>query len=230
MFLKRNYNKEIMDDFSITDDRIDKALEELKIINIFLGGNSISLKAIKYLIKQKKLDNVIDILDVGSGGASLFDKVQSSLKRKIPKVNWTSIDLNIEACRFEKKTLHGNNVVCCNAYRLPFKKKTFEIVHASLFLHHFSEKDIIQLLKRFCETCRSGIIINDLRRNLFAYIGIIILTTLFSRSEMVKNDGPLSVRRGFVKSDLTKILLKAGILNYKIKRKWAFRWMIIISK
>ncbi|MDP4175163.1 MAG: methyltransferase domain-containing protein [Bacteroidota bacterium] len=229
MFLKRHYNKEIMDDFSITDDRIDKALEELKIINTFLGGNSISSKAINYLIRQKKLNNSIEILDVGSGGASIYDKVQSSLKRRHIKVNWTCIDLNIRACRFEKKTLKGDNVVCCNGYRLPFKKKTFEIIHASLFLHHFSEKDIIQLLKTFYETCRSGIIINDLRRNVFAYMGIKILTTLFSRSEMVKNDGPLSVKRGFVKSDLTKILLQAGILNYKIKRKWAFRWMVIIS-
>lgn len=218
-----------MDDFSITDDRIDKALEELKIINAFLGGNSISSKAIDYLITQKKLKSTIDILDVGSGGASIYDKVQSRFKKRYIKVNWTCIDLNLRACRFEKKTLKGDNVVCCDAYRLPFKKKTFEIVHASLFLHHFSEEGIIQLLKTFCETCRSGIIINDLRRNVFAYMGIKILTTLFSRSEMVKNDGPLSVKRGFIKKDLTKILLQAGILNYRIKRKWAFRWMLIIS-
>ena len=74
----------------------------------------------------------------------------------------------------------------------------------------------------------SGRMAGDLRRSVFAYIGIKILTTLFSSSVMVKNDAPLSVRRGFTKSDLLSILANLNIREFKIKRKWAFRWLIII--
>jgi hypothetical protein len=40
--MKRSYEPELMDDFSIRDERVDLALKELKIINKFLGGISTS--------------------------------------------------------------------------------------------------------------------------------------------------------------------------------------------
>jgi hypothetical protein len=72
-----------------------------------------------------------------------------------------------------------------------------------------------------------GIIINDLHRSTLAYSGIKILTTLFSKSEFVKNDGSLSVKRGFKKKELIRILDELNF-NYKISYKWAFRWLVII--
>jgi hypothetical protein len=53
---------------------------------------------------------------------------------------------------------------------------------------------------------------------------------LFSRSKEVKNDGPLSVKRGFIEKDWTDILNSISPGSYKIKRKWAFRWLIVIYK
>jgi len=73
-------------------------------------------------------------------------------------------------------------------------------------------------------------IINDLRRSVWALIGIKLLTILFSKSSMVKNDAPLSVKRGFIKSELIDMLKSLKIINYKIKRKWAFRWLVAIPK
>ncbi|MCH7973132.1 MAG: hypothetical protein IH949_04475 [Bacteroidetes bacterium] len=51
-----------------------------------------------------------------------------------------------------------------------------------------------------------------------------------SKSSMVKNDAPLSVKKGFVKSELIDMFKNLKITNYKIKRKWAFRWLVVISK
>ena len=84
------------------------------------------------------------------------------------------------------------------------------------------------MLASLLNISKSGIIINDLRRSVFALFGIKIIATLFSKSEMFKNDGPLSVRRGFVKTDWLEILKDLGINKYKLKRKWAFRWMLVI--
>jgi hypothetical protein len=86
------------------------------------------------------------------------------------------------------------------------------------------------LLKEFLRISKIGIIINDLQRSFFALVGIKILTVLFSKSEMIKNDAPISVKRGFNRFELTSVFRNSGILNYRIKRKWAFRWMIVIKK
>jgi hypothetical protein len=85
------------------------------------------------------------------------------------------------------------------------------------FLHHFTEEEIVFLIKKFLRIGRKGIIINDLQRSYLAFIGIKILTILFSKSELVKNDAPLSVKRGFKKNDLVRLFAECGIrkLCYK---------------
>jgi hypothetical protein len=55
-----------------------------------------------------------------------------------------------------------------------------------------------------------------------------LLTRLFSKSYLVKNDAPLSVLRGFTKKEWLKYLKKAGATHYAVKWKWAFRHQIIV--
>ncbi len=50
--MERSYQQEIMDDFSIQDERIDTALEELKIINKYLGGISTTQICFKIIFKK----------------------------------------------------------------------------------------------------------------------------------------------------------------------------------
>jgi ubiquinone/menaquinone biosynthesis C-methylase UbiE len=221
MFLKRNYSPEIMDDFSIQDERIDSALNELKLVNKYLGGKRASNSAIKKISEQKTNKNNLKILDLGSGGA---DDLHS---KKFVRIDLTSLDRNKRACFFLKRRI-DSKIICADAFNLPFKKKYFDIVHASLFLHHFTKKEIVKILTNSESICNNAIVINDLRRSFLAYAGIKILTSLFSKSNMVKNDGPLSVKKGFVRSELKKIIHEAGFKNYSLKRKWAFRWLVII--
>lgn len=229
MFLKRSYDREIMDDFSIQDERIDRALYELKITNKYLGGISTTENGLKLLFKRSKKnsetnpDSEISILDIGAGGSDNL----LHLKNKFPLINISSIDLNKQACKFLVKN-NLNNVICADSLNIPIKNKQFDFVHASLFLHHFNEKEIKKMIHEFISISKSGIIINDLRRSIPALIGIKIIASLFSKSEMFKNDGPLSVKRGFIKSDWKKILNNLEITKYTLKRKWAFRWLLVI--
>lgn len=221
MFLKRSYQPEIMDDFSIRDNRVDAALDELKLVNKFLGGISVTSSGIKKLLNKK--NGYISVLDIGAGASDILLR----LKNKGYKFNITSLDINPRACFYLKKYSPIDKIVCADVTAIPFKK-SFHFIHSSLFLHHFREEEIIHLLKALLQFANRGIIINDLRRSILAYYGIRLLTSIFSKSTMVKNDGPLSVKRGFIKRDWTKILKNAGISNYLIKRKWAFRWLIVI--
>ncbi len=112
------------------------------------------------------------------------------------------------------------------------KKVHFEskpdIIFCSLFCHHFKEDELIEMFRWMSGNSVLGFFINDLHRHLFAYYSIRILTSLFSKSYLVKNDAPLSVLRGFKKKELSVLLDKAGISNYTIRWRWAFRWLVII--
>ena len=222
MFLKRSFTPEIMDDFSIRDERIDLALIELTAANKLLGGVSTTESGLKLLLKGKK-DKNISVLDVGAGASDILQH----LHKKLFPVKITSLDLNRRACKFLKE--HSVSIViCADSLHIPVKEKKFDVVHASLFFHHFKEDQIKEMLSYLLKISKSGIIINDLRRSMFALLGIKIVSALFSKSYMFKNDGPLSVKRGFIKSDWIEILNGLGIKEYKLKRKWAFRWMLVI--
>lgn len=219
--MKRSYEPELMDDFSIQDERVDFALNELNIINRFLGGVSTTKSALKYFVNSG--NEILSVVDIGSGSS---DNLLAA-KKNLPSLNITSIDKSFRSLKFfPNSTLKLN----ADAFRMPVKDNSCDVVHVSLFLHHFTEEEIVCLLKKFIRICRTGIIINDLQRSYFALIGIRVLTVLFSGSELVKYDAPLSVRRGFKKNDLVRLFAECGIRNYVIKRKWAFRWMVVIRK
>lgn len=224
MFLKRSYEKEIMDDFSINDDRVDDALSEIKLVNKFLGGVSTSNTGFRFLLNHKKL-STLKVLDIGSGASDIFE----ALQKRYPNLSVYSLDRNERICEVIKaeKTaipIYGD------AQNPPIKKESVSVVHASLFLHHFTEEGKKEIIKSSLAIAKNGLIINDLRRSVWALIGIKLLIFLFSKSSMVKNDASLSVKKGFLKSELIDMFKSIKIINYKIKRKWAFRWLVVISK
>ena len=210
-----------MDDFSIHDERIDNALHELKIINKYLGGISTTKSALKYFLDSAKEE--LSVLDIGSGSSDNL----IAAREKYPAIKIISIDKNIRALSSSKNLLEKIN---SDAFILPFKDNSCDIIHAALFFHHFNENEIRKLLKEFLRIAKHGVIINDLQRSYFALIGIKILTVLFSKSKMVKNDAPISVKRGFATQEILELLSDVGITDFVIKKKWAFRWMVVIRK
>jgi hypothetical protein len=223
MLLKKYFGPEMMDDFSIQDERIDLTLRELRLINYFLGGNTGSKGGVSTIISNLH-ERKIYLLDAGSGSSDILE----DFKKKHKSIQLISLDRNKRVCNFIKKNSNLKPmIVCADAFNLPFKNKSIDIIHTSLFLHHFDNGGLKNLLKKFTETAKRGIVINDLRRSLLAFLAIKILTSVFSRSELVKNDAPISVRKGFTKSELMDLMKIMNFSKFEIKRKWAFRWLII---
>lgn len=219
--MKRSNTPELMDDFSIQDERIEKALKELKVINCYLGGISTSRAGLKYICKD--YNRVLSIADVGSGSSDVL----STPKLHFNRLKIISLDKNITCLRL---TDNIDYLINSDAFQLPLKDNSVDIIHVSLFLHHFDEEQILKLIKEFKRICSRGIIINDLRRSYLAYLGIKVLTSLFSNSEFVKHDAPLSVKRGFKRSEIINIIRGANGSHAILKRKWAFRWLVVIKK
>ncbi|MDD8016924.1 MAG: methyltransferase domain-containing protein [Bacteroidota bacterium] len=226
MIFSRSVQKEIMDDVLINDERMDDALRELTVINKWLGGNATSRKGVKTMARKLAPREMISILDVGAGGSDVARALES-LRRD---VKITSLDLNLRACEYSCKIVPTVDVVNGTVHALPFKEGSFDVVHVSLFLHHFTDDELKDILPSLLRIARVGIVINDLRRTVISYIGIILLTRLFSKSAMVRNDGPLSVRRGFTRSELVRVCSMLPSSSFTIQRTWAFRWLVCITK
>src|SRR5262249_57276406 len=91
----------------------------------------------------------------------------------------------------------------------PFQAASFDFVLASQMLHHFSDDKIIILLKTWSGLTRKAILVSDLVRDPLAYYGIRLITRLFTRNEMTRFDGPLSVRRALTTKEWRGAFLEA---------------------
>ena len=229
MLKERSYQSEIMDDLEVSGPVIDQTLRELDLINRKLGGNKISLSAFQAFLDRQKVNSLADL---GCGGADILIAMAEKARAAGVKVAFFGIDANphiVQYASTHTRDWENISVTCENIFSPEFSKNRYDLIHCCLFLHHFTEEELVNLLKQFRKQAKLGIIINDLHRHWLAWWSIKLLTLLFSRSYMVRNDAALSVARGFRKHELIHILKKAEIENYSLRWKWAFRWELIIS-
>ena len=158
-------------------------------------------------------------------------KLLSIFNKENRSVILTGFDANPHIVAYSSnhsKDFNNISFSATNVFSKDFQQQKFDFVLASLFIHHFTEEELILLLQKLKEQTTKAIIINDIHRHSLAYYSIKLLTQLFSKSAMVKFDAPLSVLRSFKKSELEVILKRAGLTNYSLTWKWAFRWRLII--
>ena len=224
----RSEEDEIMDDLSDDSPALFQALKELDIINHWLGGNAITISATKEVLRTqpKKLWHLADL---GCGSGEMLKKVAKWCRKENISIKLYGFDANpnvIEYARKHCKDYPEIDFFTENIFSSEFKQKKFDVITCTLFLHHFGNAQLVNLLSQF-RSQTEKIIINDLHRHSLAYYSIKWLTKFFSKSTMVQNDACLSVWRAFSKSDWIEILNKADITSYSMSWKWAFRWKIV---
>lgn len=226
-FNQRSYQQELLDEKNIPFEDIKHNMQELDFINQHLGGHKITIKGLKKLLDKP----VLRIAEIGSGGGDNLRVLKNWCTERNMKVQFTGIDINKECTAFAKSKLSNKDIhFICSDYKMIRFDEQPDIIFSSLFCHHFSDENLVQMMQWMYEQSQHGFFINDLHRHPLAYHSIRLLTKAFSKSYMVKHDAPLSVKRGLRKKEWQNILLKAGITNYQITWQWAFRWLIVCHK
>jgi SAM-dependent methyltransferase len=226
MFRLRSSQKELLDATDVPRADLFRNLQELDFINRWLGGYSISFRA---LSKVLSTDRAYTIVDIGSGGGDTLRRIHRWQKRHSFDLKLVGIDLKPDCVEYAReKNKHTSAFFVCDDYRHVFSYvPDADIIHACLFCHHLRDDELIGLI-RFASQHQAILVINDLERNPLAYYSIKWLTALFSRSYLVKHDAPLSVTRGFKKREWIDLINKAGAIRYSVKNRWAFRHEVII--
>jgi 2-polyprenyl-3-methyl-5-hydroxy-6-metoxy-1,4-benzoquinol methylase len=230
-FQYRSYKKELLDRNDTPFEDIKRNMQELDFINRKLGGHDITLDGIVTLIKNEMIFNSdLTVVEIGCGGGDNLRAIRNWAERIHLPVQFKGIDINPQCITYAKQQNRNRGIEFTVS---DFKNASFnqkpDIIFSSLFCHHFSEDELVFMLQWMKENSQLGFFINDLHRHWLAYYSIKLLTKIFSKSYLVKNDAPLSVQRGFKRSEWTKIFEQAGIRNFNCQWRWAFRWLITSS-
>lgn len=206
-------------------------MKELAVINQRLGGHRITLEGVKALLKQDNHKEPLRITEIGCGGGNNLNFIQQWAKKNHLHVELTGIDINEECIAFAK-TQPVNKTInfICSDYRSAMLPGSTHIIFSSLFCHHFTDDELIAQLQWMHRNSMVGFFINDLHRHPLAYYSIKLLTSIFSKSYLVKNDAPISVSRGFIKKEWDNLFTQAGIKSFTCQWKWAFRWLVVCRK
>ena len=228
-FTHRSNQIEIMDDLQCQGEVVHQTLRELEFINRWLGGNVLTLEAVKKLIKNRGHET-LTIADLGCGGGDMLKLLADWGRRNSRSLKLVGIDANPHIIDFARTNCEDYPEISfetVDVFSLDFQQKKYDIAMGTLFYHHFSCAQLVNLFSKLIHQARIGIVINDIHRHWLAYYSIRLLTKLFSKSAMVKFDAPLSVLRAFTKPELVDIMSRADIRQYQLRWKWAFRWQII---
>ncbi len=226
----RDASKEILDDLHCEGEAVSQNLKELDVINSLLGGNAVSINALKKVLNTSSQKNWA-IADLGCGSGQLMVEMNKTLLKKNRLGSFTGFDANPFMVHYAEEHCaeHRNIAVACFNVITESFKEDYDIVHASLFLHHFTETELVNLLQKISQHTRKAIIINDLHRHPLAYFSIKMLTSWFSKSYLVKHDAALSVAKGFKKKEWEAIFRAAGFKHWEMRWVWAFRHQIILK-
>ena len=227
----RSSEMEIMDDFTMEGVLFRDTLDKLEIINRFLGGNSVTIKGLKKLLKNQSKNKTITIVDLGCGNGDVLRDVSKFGRKNNYSFKLIGIDANpaaIDYARELSKEYSELSFKTIDVLSEDFKKQSYNIVLCTLFLHHLKNEELISFLKKTTENATIGVVVNDLHRHKLAYY-LFKLIGFFIKNKMVRQDGLTSVLRAFKRKDLENIAKEIKV-HFSIEWKWAFRYLWIMKK
>ncbi len=229
----RSEDPEIMDDFAMEGEILRDALDKIAKINQLLGGNLLTLRAVQDLIAKISRQTEITIVDVGCGNGDMLRTLASYGSKHNLNFRLIGIDANAFAINHARKLSENYSTIsfqCEDIFSQTFEELNYDILLCTLTLHHFQDDEIMRIMSVFYANSRIGIVINDLNRSAMAYRLFQALCFAFQLNTMSREDGLVSILRGFKKEELIRFSEKLEFYNYKIQWKWAFRYQWIISK
>lgn len=228
-FRYRSNAPEWMDDLSHPTGEIGRALNDIRKVNRWLGGHKVSLDGLRPFLNRER-DPGMHILDMGCGDGDFLRYLGRYCQRnQIPRT-LTGWDRNPSSLERGRKIDPTGEIQfeCRDILTFPGLPKGKVVVVCNLFLHHFTDSQILEILKRWRDMGCSAIVVNDLHRNPLAYYLFHVFGFIFRLSGMARHDGLVSILRGFTRSELKVFNEKLGVTG-SIQWKWAFRYLWVIE-
>jgi hypothetical protein len=206
---------------------VARALKDLARINRMFGGMRVAFEHLLPFLPG--LAPPIGILDVGTGAADIPRALVRWARHRGIAIRVDALDrhggVRAEAARAclqypEIRLREGD------ALSLSFPDRSVDLVLASQILHHMEGEEPIQLLRELRRVARYGVVVSDLRRGAWPFLVTRTVLRIVSRSPLIRHDGPLSIRRGFLPTELSALARMAGWKAPQVFRHAFFRLVL----
>lgn len=230
-FRGRSSELEHLDLGDYTPEEYEACIVELQRVNRWLGDARALRTSLLAEIARSCL-TTFSILDVGAGSGELLRVIAAWAAENGYHARLTGLELNERSTRAiaEQSTKFGVNAVRANAFSLPFADNQFDYAMCSLFTHHFENEGVVEILRELSRVSRHKLLVIDLHRHPISYYFYTTIGKLFFRNRLIREDGALSILRGFKPSELEELARGARLKQVKVERRFPYRLVLTARK
>ena len=220
---RRERIPELMDDPAIDPAEHRRALAALARINRVSNSAGVLWPIIPVLARE--LGRPIRVLDVATGSGDVPGRLLARAQREGIALEVSACDVSPTAIEEARRRQPGIEFFVHDAIRSPLPNG-FDVVSCSLFLHHLDNEDVIALLANMENATRRLLLVNDLSRSRFNFVGVWLATRLLTRSRIVHFDGPASVRSAFTPAEAVALAARAGLHGAIARERFPARYLL----
>jgi 2-polyprenyl-3-methyl-5-hydroxy-6-metoxy-1,4-benzoquinol methylase len=210
--LSRKREPELMDDQQLSSDSHAEALRGIEALNLVSTSTDLVWAPIKKL--SLETDRTLRVLDLASGSGDILRGLRKKARQEKLALQLVGADISKTAVSFAEAEARKVDA------QISFMQldvineslpQRFDVITTSLFTHHLDPPQVVQLLKKMSEAATEMVIVNDLVRSEISYALVWLATRLFTRSNVVRFDGPVSVRASYTMKEMQQMAADAGL-------------------
>jgi SAM-dependent methyltransferase len=216
----RSREEEQMDSAELGAAEYDKVLRDLSHVNRWTLAARPTLDFIKRALGDQTR---LSLLDVGFGSGDMLREIWRVARKRGVTPQLVGVDINPKSAPVAQAMTPPGAAIDFRTGDYRSLERSFDVIISNLVAHHMSDRELIDFIRFMEERAEMGWIINDLHRHAFAYRGYPLLARLLGVHRIVREDGRLSIARSFRPPDWQEILVRAGISDARIVRRFPFR-------
>ncbi|BCM88594.1 ubiquinone/menaquinone biosynthesis C-methyltransferase UbiE [Abditibacteriota bacterium] len=203
--LPQRDSPELLDTRVYSRTEVTRSLRDVARINSFLGATHPLYDSLWRLIESAYLKRAT-VLDIGCGNGDFVHRLIHQSHQRGIELRVIALDISALHLEIASEGMVPLSLIQADAFHLPLRDQSVDIVTSSLFLHHFRPEAIQQILAECTRVARLGWIMNDCARDTLALWSFRLLRPYLARSFITRFDGPTSIRRAYTPTEMRAML------------------------
>jgi len=222
---ERRPEPELLDADGVPADEAEASLADIEWVHRWLGGRAlVRRRLIPLFATLAARKGALSILDLGCGSGHVGRDLLAAAADAGARLRVFGVDRKTSHVRLAGRGAAAS----ADAFRLPFRDRSVDVVLSTLFLHHFSPAEAAALLTEAGRVASSAVVVLDLMRHRLALAAISVIGPVAFRSRLSVADGKTSVRQAYTPDEIAAIgapVLPGARVSKAARFVWELVWI-----